>query len=123
MNSRTKLPGRFRGIAGQARDHVRQAVSALLGQRGRAGESGRRDTRPAIGVEAVINTAFEQRPRQPKRSRRPYAFGSKQARHQYYQSASLILDAYARQSERFRAGRYNVSFPPGTYRPPAAMAA
>ena len=70
-----------------------------------------------LGIEKIFETAFESRPNEPNRSRRPYAFGSKDNKSKYYRSVSILYEAYAEASERYRAGQYDVAFPTGMYRP------
>jgi hypothetical protein len=111
-------------LKGLKREVARQSVQSWLGQRARShGGSQGAASRAVLGIPAIISAAFESRSREPKRSRRPYAFGSKEARQAYYHSVSIVYEAYAQRSEQFRSGRYHVTFPPGTYHPPSAKAA
>jgi hypothetical protein len=98
---------------------IRRSIESWLGRRVNASESGKK----ALGTEAIFDKAFESRPKHPKHSRRPYAFGSKENKTSYYQSISILYDSYAKASERFISGEFRVSFPPGMYRPPIAIAA
>lgn len=77
---------------------------------------------PTLGVDKVVGSAFDQRPKHPKRGRRPYCFGSAELRHEHYQQSSALLQVYGDKSERFRLGHRQVQFPPGTYPPPLLMA-
>jgi hypothetical protein len=90
-------------------------------------ESSRRKKReggkPVLGIEAILDTAFESRPKEPKRSRRPYAFGSKEKKINHFRSISILYGAHETASERFRNGDFHVSFPEGMYRPPIMVAA
>jgi hypothetical protein len=70
-----------------------------------------------LGIEKIFETAFESRPKKPNRSRRPYAFGSKDHKSKYYRSVSILYEAHAEASEKYRAGKYDVIFPAGMYRP------
>jgi REP element-mobilizing transposase RayT len=101
------------------RSLIRRSIESWLGRRVETGERGKKE----MGIEAIFDTAFESRPRDPKQSRRPYAFGSKENKGRYYESVSMLYDSYARASERFRNGDYRVTFPPGMYPPPIASAA
>ena len=106
-------------LKGMDRSLVQQSVQSWLGRRTEAnGRSG-----IALGIEGIFETAFESRPKNPKRSRRPYAFGTKENKKKYFKSVSVLYQAYTEVSERFRAGRYETKFPPGMYRPPAFMIA
>jgi hypothetical protein len=70
-----------------------------------------------LGIEKIFETAFESRPKEPNRSRRPYAFGSKDNKSKYYRSVSILYEAHAEASKKYRAGKYDVTFPAGMYRP------
>ena len=98
---------------------TRRSIESWLGRRANASERGNE----ALGVEAIFDKAFESRPKHPKQSRRPYAFGSKENKTSYYESISILYDSFAKASERFIGGDFRVSFPPGMYRPPIAIAA
>jgi len=100
------------------RSLIRRSIDAWLASRAKASEPSKK----VLGIEAIFDKAFESRPKHPKRSRRPYAFGSKENKTSYYQSVSILYDSYATASERFISGHYHVSFPPGMYRPPIATA-
>jgi REP element-mobilizing transposase RayT len=106
-------------LTSMQRSVVRQSVKSWLGQRGKERETCGR----VLGIEAIFETAFESRPKEPKRSRRPYAFGSKEKRSEHYRSISALYAAHETASERFRNGEYRVSFPEGMYRPPIMVAA
>ena len=83
------------------------------------------DSPPAdrcLGVEGVLDADVNQRPKKPKRSRRPYAFGSPEN-----------VDAY-REASRHRYATYDaaralaklgerVEWPAGMYAPGGAVAA
>jgi len=101
------------------RSLIRRSIESWRGHRGKASESGKK----ALGIEGIFETAFESRPKNPKRSRRPYAFGSKQNKRRYYESVSMLYHAHQTASERFLSGDYRVKFPPGMYRPPIVVAA
>ena len=76
-----------------------------------------------MGVNAIIEAAFEQRPRCPAFRRRPYCFGSADARSEYCSVMNQLVLRYASCSERFRFGQRGVEFPSGTYPPPIIEAA
>ena len=77
----------------------------------------------ALGVETVIKAAFDQRPNAPKRSPRPYCFGSQQAKREHYEMTPLVYQAHEVASDAYRAGDRTVNFPIGTYPPPIMSAA
>lgn len=101
------------------RELIRQSVTSWLGCRGKKGGRGSK----VLGIEGILDTAFESRPKQPDRSRRPYAFGSKENKASYFQGVSMLYGLYTNASEKFRCGEYEVEFPSGMYRPPIAVAA
>ena len=105
-------------LKGLERRVVKESVTGWLGTRMKAREKGGK----VMGVEGIYQTAFESRPKHPDRSRRPYAFGSKEKKKSYYQSVSRLYGLYAEASERFRDGEYEVTFPTGMYRPTIAVA-
>jgi REP element-mobilizing transposase RayT len=76
-----------------------------------------------LGIDKVIDSAFDQRPKQSKMTRRPYCFGSPERRREHYEQTSMLLDVYAQRSESYRLGERLVEFPPGTYPPPVLAAA
>lgn len=88
-----------------------------------AQRSANRKPMSALGLEGIVDSAFDQRPRHSKMSRRPYCFGSPELRRQHYEQTSHLLDVHAQRSETFRAGQRSVDFPPGTYPPPVLLAA
>lgn len=106
-------------LEGMERSVVRESVSSWLGRRCQKRE--RSGSVP--GIEGVFAAAFESRPDKPNRSRRPYAFGSKDNKAKYYQGVSILYQRYTEASERFRSGQYDVHFPDGMYRPPIPIAA
>jgi hypothetical protein len=79
--------------------------------------------KPALGLEAVLHTAFNGRPDTPKRSRRPYAFGTKEEVRARYQRCSNTTATYDWCSEQYLAGNRSVIFPDGTYPPAVPHAA
>ena len=105
-------------LEGVERSLVRQSINSWLGRR----TESRDKSRAVLGIDGIFNTAFESRPANPKRSRRPYAFGSKDNKSKYYQSVSILYQVYFEASERFRSGQYDVSFPAGMYRPVISIA-
>ena len=76
-----------------------------------------------LGVETVIKAAFDQRPKAPKRSRRPHCFGSQRAKREHYEMTQLVCEAHEVASDAYRAGDRTVNFPFGTYPPPIMSAA
>jgi hypothetical protein len=100
-------------LRGMERSSVRRSIEGWLGRRTESGDK----SRVALGIEGIFGTAFESRPKNPKRSRRPYAFGSKDIKNKYFQSISILYQAYTEASEKFRSGKYEVTFPSGMYRP------
>jgi hypothetical protein len=122
-----KLDGFFRTVTlklspldqlkGMERWKVCQSIRSWLGRRKQTRDNGR-----ALGIDAILDTAIDLRPRNPNRSRRPYAFGSRDNKSKYYQSISILYQAYSEASEKFRAGQYEVTFPEGMYRPVISIA-
>jgi hypothetical protein len=106
-------------LDGVERSLVQQSVKSWLGRR----TESRDKSRAVLGIDGIFDTAFESRPANPKRNRRPYAFGSKDNKSKYYQSVSILYQAYAEASEQYRDGQYDVGFPTGTYRPVIPVAA
>jgi len=76
-----------------------------------------------LGVEKVLQTQFETRPKTPSFSHRPYVFGHPQACKQYTAAVVAIAQHHAELSERFRKGERELTFPEGTYLPPVMRAA
>jgi hypothetical protein len=105
-------------LKGKSRSLVQQSIKGWLGRRTEAKDR----SGPVLGIEKIFETAFESRPKEPNRSRRPYAFGSKDNKSKYYRSVSILYEAYAEASEKYRAGHYDVTFPAGMYRPVIATA-
>jgi REP element-mobilizing transposase RayT len=106
-------------LVGMERKLVRESITSWLGKRAIARGKGTR----ALGIEGIFSRAFESRPKHADKSRRPYAFGSKENKATYYQGVSILYHLYATASERFRTGKYNVAFPEGMYHPPISVAA
>ena len=82
-----------------------------------------RQRKGCLGIEGVLKAALDQRPNSPKRSRRPYCFGSPAARRAHYADSVATSAAYDACSEAYLAGDLSVTFPPGTYPPPVICAA
>ena len=78
---------------------------------------------PALGVDKVVHAAFDERPRKPKFSRRPYCFGDADARTKHFLQMSALHAEHSRCSEIFLGGQRMVQFPMGTYPPPIIAAA
>ena len=76
-----------------------------------------------LGVETIIKAAFDQRPKAPKRSPRPYCFGSQRAKREPCEMTQLVNEAHEVASAAYRAGDRIVNFPIGTYAPPIMSAA
>lgn len=112
-------------MEGRSSAEVRQAIGELVQQREDGERSRRRNAhKTVLGLEGLARMAFEQRPRRPERSRRPYCHVScPRARAGHFRDMSALHEAYADCSERFRAGDRTVVFPPGTYPPPVPVAA
>jgi REP element-mobilizing transposase RayT len=105
-------------LKGKSRSLVQQSTKSWLGRRTQTKDR----NGPVLGIEKIFETAFESRPKEPKRSRRPYAFGSKDNKSKYFRTVSILYEAYAEASEKYRAGQYDVTFPGGMYRPAIATA-
>lgn len=76
-----------------------------------------------LGLEAIIEAAFEQRPKHPNTSRRPYCFGSPDKCREHYEEMSNLIAIHEDRSQQFLNGNRNVKFPSGTYPPPIITAA
>ena len=70
-----------------------------------------------LGVKGVIDKDFTDRPDNPKRSRRPHAYGDPATVGAYISDKAWVTVLYESASERYRAGERDVEFPPGTYPP------
>jgi hypothetical protein len=102
-----------------SREVYRRSVATWL----RESNTEQAPRRSAMGLDKVVRTAFDTRPRNPERKRRPYAFGSRENMLINFEAVSQLYDAHYGCSERFLAGRRNVVFPSGTYPPPIKIAA
>jgi len=83
------------------------------------------DSRPAdrcLGVDGVLDADVNQRPRKPKRSRRPYAFGSPEHVAAYREASRLRYAAYDAARALAKLGD-RVVWPEGMYAPGGAVAA
>jgi hypothetical protein len=83
------------------------------------------DSRPAercLGVEGVLDADVNQRPKKPKRSRRPYAFGSAESLDAYLEASRLRYMAYDAARALAKVGE-RVDWPAGTYTPGGTVAA
>lgn len=115
--------GRDRGdYAKDVRRWVTQRLRDELAD-AQAGHQAKVKRTAVLGVDKVIDSAFDQRPRYSKMGRRPYCFGSPQLVREHYAQMSATEAVHAERSEAFRDGRHDVEFPAGTYRPPVLAAA
>ena len=83
------------------------------------------DSRPAdrcLGVEGVLDADVNQRPKKPKRSRRPYAFGRPENVDAYREASRLRYAAYDATRALAAIGQ-RVEWPEGMYAPGGAVAA
>jgi hypothetical protein len=83
------------------------------------------DSRPAdrcLGVEGVLDADVNQRPKKPKRSRRPYAFGRPESVDAYREASGLRYAAYDAVRAMAKLGQ-RVEWPSGMYAPGGAVAA
>ena len=83
------------------------------------------DSRPAercLGVEGVLEADVNQRPKKPKRSRRPYAFGRPEQVDAYRAASRLRYAAYDASRALAKLGG-RVEWPEGMYAPGGAVAA
>jgi REP element-mobilizing transposase RayT len=83
------------------------------------------DSRPAercLGVEGVLDADVNQRPKKPKRSRRPYAFGRPESVDAYREASRLRYAAYDAVRALAKIGE-RVEWPEGMYAPGGAVAA
>lgn len=76
-----------------------------------------------LGIETVLKAAYDQRPKHPNNSERPYCFGSRAHRKAHYEEMNDLIAVHEDCSQRFRAGNRAVRFPTGTYPPPILAAA
>jgi putative transposase len=76
-----------------------------------------------LGVDRVLDTDVEGRPKQSKRARRPYAFGTLEAILNHRACYQAIAAMYELCSERYRRGEHVTEWPPGTYAPGFSVAA
>jgi hypothetical protein len=76
-----------------------------------------------LGIDKVIYTDFNARPKAPAHSRRPYAFGSAEACKRYTQAVVSMTQEHAELSRRYRNGERMLRFPDGMYPPPLIQAA
>ncbi|MEZ4247294.1 MAG: hypothetical protein R3B99_03530 [Polyangiales bacterium] len=75
-----------------------------------------------LGVEGVLDADVHQRPKKPKRSRRPYAFGSPEQIDAYRVASRLRYAAYDASRALAKLGD-RVEWPEGMYAPGGAVAA
>lgn len=76
-----------------------------------------------MGLEAVLKQDVFSKPRQPKRSRRPYAFGHPERKAEHRAELFALHDVYSQCSELYQRGQRQCVFPDGTYLPPVGLAA
>jgi len=79
--------------------------------------------KPPLGIDAILNAAFNARPTDAKRSRRPYAFGTPDELSDHYERCSNTIKAFNAASDEYRSGNRHVTFPDGTYVPAMPYAA
>ncbi|MBX3247282.1 MAG: hypothetical protein KF901_08880 [Myxococcales bacterium] len=75
-----------------------------------------------LGVVGVLDADVHQRPRQPKRSPRPYAFGTRDQIAAHRRATLLRYEAYDEARARFARGE-PAQWPEGMYAPGGAVAA
>jgi len=83
------------------------------------------DSRPVercLGVEGVLDADVNQRPKKPKRLRRPYAFGTLESVDAYREASQLRYAAYDAVRALAKIGE-RVEWPQGMYAPGGAVAA
>ena len=85
----------------------------------------KRDGRGAApsGLTQVIHCAFDHRPRNQMKSRRPYVFGNQKGCAETFAMMSRIHTKYRARPDRFLGGDRSVEFPAGTYLLPIIIAA
>ncbi len=76
-----------------------------------------------LGLKKILDANFDQRPKHPKTTRRPYCLGSHERRLEHYEEMGVLHVVYADRSERYRRAERDVGFPPGTYPPPVMAVA
>ncbi|MDD9932806.1 MAG: transposase [Myxococcales bacterium] len=81
------------------------------------------DPKPTLGIDAIVQAAFDTRPRTPSFRRRPYAHGPPERVREHCHATLTLIDDFTSRSQRYRDGQWDVEFPEGTYRPPLMRAA
>ena len=111
------------GMDPTEREAFASAIRSKLQQHAQPSKT-RSDTAPRpLGIQAILQTALEGRPKQAASSNRPYCFGSTEQKSEYFRQMTLIVAAHEASSTAFLAGNRDVEFPEGTYRPPITQAA
>ena len=100
-----------------------QLGAALRSALDDAAQARRRGGMAPLGLERVVQTGFESRPKVPSFRHRPYAFGTALERQAFRSSMSEVSRLHAEASVRFREGDRTAMFPSGTYPPPLPLAA
>ncbi len=98
-------------------------LSWVQASRSKTGAEPRTAWGAALGVEQVVYTGFDARPKHASFRRRPYVFGAPQARQEHTRAMMELLGGYGVCSDRFRSGQRMTPFPEGTYPPPLRQAA
>ena len=70
-----------------------------------------------LGTRKIIEKKFDEVPERTKRSKRPYAFGTREAVGEYAATMSDVEESYTLASRDFRDGNRDAVFPSGTYPP------
>ena len=99
-----------------------QLGAALRSALDNAAHARRKGGMSPLGLERVVQTEFEARPKAPSFRRRPYAFGTARERRAFRSSMSDVSRLHAEASVRFRGGDRSAMFPSGTYPPPLPLA-
>ncbi|MDH5675093.1 MAG: transposase [Myxococcales bacterium] len=92
-------------------------------QRAKQSAKGNQRSAAPMGVEKVVQTSFEARPKNPSFSKRPYVFCQPEHKAEYLAGLMAISQGHHDCSKRFRGGQRDAKFPEGTYPPPLMQAA
>jgi len=104
---------------GMSREAYREMLESWMAK-AEAQETAKRN---AVGVEAVVKAEFHARSEAPSFRKRPYAFGSPQAKAHERAMMHMLAQQHAAASLKWRNGDTSAAFPAGTYKPPLIRAA
>jgi hypothetical protein len=106
-------------------ERAREAIEELVRQREARERVRRRDAgKSVMGLEKLSKSQFQERPRRPKRSVRPYFHArDPERRVAHLQTMNALHASYEDSAGRFLSGEAAVAFPAGTYPPRLRLAA